>query len=50
MVKQRVFIESDPSFIKVMREIKKDFDFASDRRATKEIAKMLQNKKRRIIL
>lgn len=41
----------DPEFKKLVRDIKKEFDLGSDRRATKEIAKMLkQKKKTRLIL
>ncbi len=51
MTKKRELIEVDPEIKKLVRNIKDEFDFGSDRRATKEIAKMFQKKKKtRLIL
>ena len=47
MVKRRKLIEADPDFVDLMRDLKREFDFASDRRTTKEIARMLKSKPKR---
>ena len=39
-----ILIKADPEFVEVMRNLKKEFDFESDRRTTKEIARILKSK------
>lgn len=43
-------IKADPEFVEILRKIKKDMDFESDRRTTKEIAKLLKDRKKQMII